>query len=144
MPEAKRSSLVKPSLDTPFHIDFKWWRQNDRDWKVYLRTLLGDEQADMLDELTGEETFDWVDPETAEVRRVGALQYLLMRHFAEHPELFEEGVTMVEGIFRVFLQNGNAPLTAQQLGKKLERPPTTILRTLSGTRVYRGLRPVIA
>jgi hypothetical protein len=143
MPETSRSSLVKPTLETPFHIDFDWWRQNDRDWKVYLRTLLGDEQADKLDSLTGEETFDWVDPETAEVQRLGALEYLLMRHFAAHPELFDEGVSMVEAIFRAFLQNGNQPFTAQQLGEKLERPPYTILRLLSGVRVYRGIRPIL-
>jgi len=143
MPETKRPSLVKPTLETPFHIDFDWWRENDRDWKVYLRTLLGDEQADKLDSLTGEETFDRVDPETAEVLRVGALEYLLMRHFAAYPELFDEGVSMVEAIFRAFLQNGNQPLTAQQLGEMLERPPYTILRLLSGARVYRGIRPIL-
>ena len=28
--EDKRFSLVKPTVNTPFHIDFEWWRQNDR------------------------------------------------------------------------------------------------------------------
>ena len=33
-------SLLKPGIQTPFHIDFAWWEQNDRDWHVYLRSLL--------------------------------------------------------------------------------------------------------
>jgi hypothetical protein len=48
---------------------------------------------------------------------------------------------MVEAVFRVFLANGNVPLSAEELSKKLERPADTILRTISGPRVYRGLRP---
>ena len=37
MAEVKRFSLVKPTVDTPFHIDFAWWKKNERDWHVYLR-----------------------------------------------------------------------------------------------------------
>jgi len=48
---------------------------------------------------------------------------------------------MVEAVFRVFLVNGNIPMSAEDLGKKLNRPADTILRTIAGPRVYRGLRP---
>ena len=40
MPEGKRTTLIKPSTTTPFHIDFDWWQANERDWHVYLRSLL--------------------------------------------------------------------------------------------------------
>lgn len=144
MADIKRPSLVKPVLDTPFHIDFSWWRQNDREWSVYLRSLLGDEYADQLTEIEGGERYDWVDPQTAEVQRVDALQYVMMRHFARNRDLFEEGTSLVEAIFRVFLKNGNMPMNSEQLAEILERPATTILRTLSGGRVYRGIRPVLS
>ena len=39
MAVVKRFSLVKPTLQTPFHIDFRWWKQNERDWHVFLRSL---------------------------------------------------------------------------------------------------------
>ena len=137
-------SLVKPTLQTPYNIDFVWWRESDREWRVYLRTLLGEEQADLLDELEGDEVLDWVDPATAEVRQVEALQYLLMSHFAETSDMAGEGTSMVEAIFRIFLRNGNSPLNPEQLAEELGRPAQTILRTLSGVRVYRGIRPVAA
>ena len=44
----------------------------------------------------------------------------------------------------VFLVNGNAPMSAEELGARLRRPPETILRTLAGPRVYRGIRPVVS
>jgi hypothetical protein len=48
---------------------------------------------------------------------------------------------LVDAVFRLFLANGNTPLNAVELGEELGRQPNIILRTLSGTRVYRGLRP---
>jgi hypothetical protein len=65
-------------------------------------------------------------------------------HFAEDEELAGEGTSLVEGLFRTFLRNGNEPMNAEQLGAALDRPAITILRTLSGARVYRGIRPVAA
>ncbi len=32
--------LVRPTVDTRFHIDFGWWEKADRDWEVYLRSHL--------------------------------------------------------------------------------------------------------
>ncbi len=141
MSETPRPSLIKPSLDTPFHIDFSWWRQNDREWRVFLRGLLGEEQGAKLDDLDLDTQVDWVDPQTAEVKQVDALQYLLSSHYAQG-EVEESGSSMIESIFREFLKNSNSPLSANQLGEALGRPASTILRTLAGGRVYRGIRPV--
>lgn len=139
-----KPSLIKPTLETPYHIDFAWWRQSDREWRVYLRTLLGPEREAILDALEGDEMVDWVDADTAEVHQVEAIQYLLMAHFAENEELAGEGTSLVEAMFRTFLKNGNEPMNAEQLAAALDRPANTILRTLSGARIYRGIRPVAA
>ena len=32
--------LVRPTVDTRFHIDFGWWEKAERDWEVYLRSHL--------------------------------------------------------------------------------------------------------
>jgi hypothetical protein len=57
------------------------------------------------------------------------------------PGFTDSHTALVEAVFRIFLVNGNIPMSADDLGKKLERPADTILRTISGPRVYRGLRP---
>jgi hypothetical protein len=135
-------SLLKPTLKTPFHIDFEWWEKNDRDWHVFLRSLLCADHQQAFADLPEEERIDWIDPKTAEVRQVDGIQHTLMNHCALQPDFLNERTTVVEGAFRLLLANGNQPMSAAELGKRLGRPADTILRTLAGTRVYRGLRPV--
>ncbi len=137
-------SLLKPGIQTPFHIDFAWWEQNDRDWHVYLRSLLCAEHQQALADLQEGAMIDWVDPQTAEVKPVDGIQHALMSHCALQPDFVTEHTTVVEAVFRNFLVSGNQPMSAADLSKKLHRPAETILRTLTGPRVYRGLRPVSA
>jgi hypothetical protein len=139
--EVKRFSLVKPTLQTPFHIDFNWWRQNDRNWRIYLRSYLSEEDTSTLENFSEEQMVDLIDPETAEVHQVDGLQHLLISRYAQRQDFITETTSVVEAIFRMFLTNGNSPLTAEELSERLGRQPQVILRTLSGPRVYKGLRP---
>jgi hypothetical protein len=85
---------------------------------------------------------DWIDPLTAEVKAVDGIENALMSHCALQPEFVNERTALVEAVFRLFLVNGNSPMSAEDLSARLTRPADTILRTLAGPRVYRGLRPV--
>lgn len=139
--QGRRFSLVKPTVQTPFHIDFDWWKQNERDWHVYLRSLLCPEHREALADLQEGQLIDWVDPQTAEVMPVDGIQHTLMTHCARQPDFVTEHTALVEAVFRLFLTNGNQPMTSEELGARLKRPSEIILRTLSGPRVYKGLRP---
>lgn len=139
--QGRRFSLIKPSLQTPFHIDFDWWQKNERDWHVYLRSLLCSEHQEIFANVQEGEMIDWIDPRTAEVKSVDGIQHTLMSHCARRPDFVTEQTAIVEAVFRLFLTNENMPMTADELGARLNRPPQTILRTLSGPRVYKGLRP---
>ena len=141
--EKKRLSLVKPTLQTPFHIDFQWWRQNDRNWRVYIQSYLA-EDTDLEELALQDDTLiDIIDKETAEVHQVDALQHLLISQYAESDDFITETTSFTEAIFRLLLANGNAPLTSTELGEKLEKDPKTVLRMLSGQRVYKGIRPLL-
>jgi hypothetical protein len=142
MAPTRRFSLIKPTLQTPFHIDFDWWQKNERDWHVYLRSLLCYEHQETFANIQQGETIDWVDPKTAEVKPVDGIQHALMSHCARRPEFVTEQTALVEAVFRLFLTNENNAMTAEELGALLHRPAETILRTLSGPRVYKGLRPL--
>jgi hypothetical protein len=137
-------SLLKPTARTPFHIDFDWWKQNENDWHVFLRSLLCTEHQEAFANTEEGEMMDWVDPQTAEVRQVDGIQHALMSHCALQPDFASARTALVEAVFRTFIVNGNTPLSAEELGKTLQRPADTILRTIAGPRVYRGLRPVEA
>ena len=141
MAEVKRFSLVKPSVDTPFHIDFAWWKKNERDWHVYLRSLLCAEHQDAFANVEEGEMIDWVDPKTAEVKPVEGVQNALMTHCVKQPDFLTSQTALVEAVFRLFISNGNAPLSSGELGAKLHRPPEIILRTLASARVYKGIKP---
>ncbi|MDP1548449.1 MAG: hypothetical protein Q8L87_20750, partial [Anaerolineales bacterium] len=135
-------SLLKPSVKTPFHIDFDWWKQSERDWHVFLRSLLCAEHQETFADVEADGIIDWIDPQTAEVKPVDGIQHVLMSHCALLPDFLTERTAVVEAIFRIFLTNGNIPLSAEELGKRLGRPADMILRTIAGPRVYRGLRPL--
>lgn len=142
--EGKRPSLVKPSVNTPFHIDFEWWQKSERDWHVYLRSLLCAEHQEAFANLEEGQAIDWVDPVTAEVKQVEGVQNALMTHCVKQPGFLTQQTALVEAVFRSFLSNGNVPMSSNDLGTKLNRPPETILRTLVGARVYKGIRPYSA
>jgi len=143
MSEGKRTSLiVKPTVTTPFHIDFDWWQKNERDWHVYLRSFLCAEHQEAFASVEEGQMIDWVDPATAEVKSVDGVQNALMTHCAKQPEFLTAQTALVDAVFRLLLTNGNIPMSSDELGKRLNRPANTILRTLAGARVYKGIRPV--
>ncbi len=142
MAKPKLSSVLKPTIETPFHIDFDWWKDHDRSWRVHLRSCLCGEHQEMYADLSGDEKVDWIDPETAEVQMVDGLQHILISHCAQEESFITEQTTLTEALFRVFLSNGNQPLSPVELAEILNRPPQKILQTISGPRVYRGIRPI--
>jgi hypothetical protein len=136
-------SLVKPNLQTPFHVDFDWWKQNENDWHVHLRGLLCSEHREKLAAMPIGTMIDYIDPDTAEVHPMDGLQQVILAHCARLPEFLTDHTQLVEGVFRIFLSNGNTPLTPVELSERLGRPANTILITLSGPRVYKGIRPML-
>jgi hypothetical protein len=141
MNEAKRFSVVKPTVETPFQIDFDWWKQHDNNWHIFLYGYLCPEHHAVFANSDQDIRVDWVDPETAEVRTVDGLQHVLMAHCAKQPDFVTSNTALVDSVFRVLLANGNEPMTPIELGKAINRPADTILRTLSGMNVYKGIRP---
>ena len=141
MTEVKRPSLLKPTIRTPFQIDFEWWKESERDWHVYLRSLLCPAHQESLAGLEEGQMIDWVEEDTAEVREVDGIQHALMSHCARQEDFVTQKTALVEAVFRLFLANGNQPISAEDLAVRMGRPANTILTTLAGPRVYKGLRP---
>ena len=142
LPDVKRSSRVKPTIQTRFHIDFNWWQQRDRDWRVFLQSLLCPEHQQAFAELPDDQLVDFIDPVTAEVQRVDGLQHVLITHCAKREGFISPHTTLVDAIFRLFLANGNTPMTPVELAQQSGRPPDLILRVMTGDQIYRGLRPL--
>ena len=118
MSETKKFSLVKPTIKTPFHIDFEWWRENTRDWHIEVRNLLCEEHQKTFADLPEDQMIDWVDPETAEVHQMDGLQNVLIGHCARQTGFLDDHTALVEAVFRILLANGNNPTTTEELSAR--------------------------
>ena len=134
-------TLVKPTLDTAFHIDYDWWKRQGLHIGVELRTHLCQEHQLVFRDHFDTEKIDWVDDQTGEVTQIDGLQHVLQVHCSKQPGYISEHSSLVDAIFRVFLANSNTPLTCKELGSIIGQPPEKVLRTLAGHRVYKGIRP---
>ncbi|MFN8448510.1 MAG: hypothetical protein U0521_07940 [Anaerolineae bacterium] len=139
--QQKPSALIKPTLDTTFHIDYGWWDRTGEDLRTYQLSHLAPDQRERLSQTTDERMIDYIDPATGEVSRLDELQ-LALHMAARDPDFINPHTSVVDSIFRVFLANGNTPMTPKELGDAIGRSPTVILKTVSGGRVYKGIRPV--
>ncbi len=140
---AKPSALVKPTLDTRFHIDYDWWeRTPSEDLRVYLLTHLKPEQRERLAQAPEDQQVDFIDPVTAEVKRLNAMGQALLSAATAQDFITDED-SLVDAIFRVFLRNDNTPLSSRELESATGRPARTILNLLKGRQVYKGIRPYI-
>jgi hypothetical protein len=137
----KPGSLLKPTVDTLFHIDYIWWERADEDLRTYLISHLLPEQRERLSQIKEERIVDFIDPETGEVTSLDELG-LAIRTAAEDPDFINSYIPLVDSVFRVFLKNGNQPLSPRELADYTGRPAATILKTLFSGRIYKGIRPV--
>jgi hypothetical protein len=143
LPDVKRATRARPTIQTRFHIDVNWWQARDRDWRVFLQSLLCPEHQAIFADLPDDHLVDFVDPVTAEVQRVDGLQHVLITHCAKREDFISPRTTLVDAIFRIFLANGNVPMTPVELAQITGRSSDLILRVLTGETIYRGLRPLL-
>jgi hypothetical protein len=136
----KPSTLIKPTLDTLYHIDYSWWDRSDEDLRTYLVSHLPPEQREQLNQATENHIVDFIEPDTGEVFQLTELS-LAIQQAAKDLDFINPHTSVVDSIFRVFLANGNEPQSPRNLAEHIGRPASLILKTLSGGRIYKGIRP---
>ena len=140
-PEVKRPlSLIKPTAETLYHLDFDWWQENDSNWRIFLLEFLCPEHQAFFKDKADTTKIDAVDPESAEIKQVDGLLYELMNHCARQEGFISANLPIIAKVLRTFLSNGNQPLSAAALAEIVNRPVATILATLSGPQVFKGIR----
>ena len=139
---AKRLARFRPTADTKFHIDYDWWEKSGKNFRIYLRDQLCEECRERFANYQNTEDVDWIDPETAEVRRTDALRECLRTRCANDPDYINERLPLASACFRVFLANNNTPLSPNELNQLLPwKSSDTILKVLRGDQNYLGIRP---
>ena len=136
----KPSALIKPTLDTKFNIDYSWWDRNSEDLRTYLLSHILPEQRERISQSEEHRVVDFIDPETGEVTQLDELQ-LAIRLAAQDPNFINPQTSLVDSTFRVFLANNNVPLSPRELAERIGKDPVTILKTIGGIRIYKGIKP---
>jgi len=132
---------MKPTVDTKFHVDYDWW-ENPAQLRLYLLSHIQDEaERERLQEAEEGAIVDFVHPETGEVFRYDELN-LALQEAARNPDFVNPAASVVDNIFRVFLRNGNQPRSPRELEVDVSKPASVILKTIGGTTIYKGIRPV--
>lgn len=86
---------------------------------------------------------DWIDPETGQVFSIDSLWYDIHAHCSQTSSFLDENLALTAAVFRLFLANNNTPLTPVEMHQQLQKKDArTILRTIGGHKVYKGIRPV--
>lgn len=138
------AKYIKPNLDTKFHIDFSWWQKEGQNLRVYLQSHACDACQEFLQNGQSQ-TFDWINPETGEVFQIDILWHLIHTHCSQDPTFLDNRIPLTSAIFRAFIMNNNAPLTAIEIHEKVKKKtPELILRTIGRRQVYKGIKPVIS
>ncbi len=132
--------LIKPSIKTKFRIDYEWWKTSRDDLHVYLLTHLTREQQTQLERQDLNELFDYIDPQTGEVFQLDTLGFAI-RESAQRDDFISEHIGLIDSVFRALLVNDNQPLNPLELAEITGRDAATILKTIGGVRIYRGIRP---
>ncbi len=142
-PNPALTQFMKPTLDTPFHIDYSWWDDSGLDLNVKLASHLCPEHREAYAGQTVGDKIDWVDWATGEVHPVDGLQYIITTHCSKQAGYVVQAPTLIEAVFRAFLANANQPLTPRALAPLVGHRPEQILRVLAGHTVRLGLRPLL-
>jgi len=142
-PNPALTQFIKPTLDTPFHIDYEWWEASGLDLNVKLMSHLCMEHREAFEGQTVGDKIDWIDWATGEVQPVDGLRYVITTHCSRQPGYVVQAPTLIEAIFRAFLANANQPLTPRALAPLVGHRPEQILRVLSGHTVRLGIRPML-
>ena len=117
-------------VNTKFHIDLGWWESQGRNFREELYESLCDpcKQRYAIDE---QQVVDRIDPLTGEVTRLNALWECVMDECGRSSDYVGPKVPLTRAIFRALIANGNAPLSAAELHKRIGKSsPQAVLRTL--------------
>jgi hypothetical protein len=136
MPEEQKNA---PAEETHWAIDLDWYPQNGRSMTALLKTYLCAGCA--------KRTGDKGDKKEPTLK---VLLANIQRCCAKEPEFFSDKLPIMESTFRIFLHNGNKPMTLKELSSELGRvrsgdiyrtSPETLMHILKNDRFY-GLQQV--
>lgn len=141
MQPGKPSVILKPTVDTRFHIDYEWWEKENNDLRAFVLAQLPADLRERMEKSTIGRVVDYIDPDTGEVFQLDELG-LAIQEASKRSDFINPQTSLVDSVFRVFLANGNIPRSPRELEEDTGRDARTILKTFGGIVIYKGIRPI--
>ncbi len=122
--------MARLDINTKFYIDLDYWKSQGRDFREQLYEELCDE-CRRLYPLEEQRIVDRVDPRTGQVERWDALWECITDLCGQQPDFVSPKMPLTRSIFRALMANGNRPLSAAELHKRIGKgTPQVILKEL--------------
>ncbi len=135
--------MPRLDINTKFRIDLDYWKAQGRDFREQLYDeLCGD--CRRLYTLEEPRQVDRVDPITGEVTRWDAIWECIMDECGSQPDFISPKMPMTRAILRSLIANGNQPLSAVELHKRIGKgSPQVVLKELLGPEMENdGIMPL--
>ncbi len=130
-------------IHTPFHIDPEWIQANEQSLREEMYAALCDECRALYPSAEDSRLVDRVNAVTGEVSQMDALWECIADHCGQKPGYIQPTTLLTMAILRAFWANGNQPLSAEQLHKRIGKSsPDAILKVLRRVEIENGIVPV--
>ena len=137
-----RFKLLRPTVNTTFHVDWSWFERNNLNAQSFIRNQLSNEAQQLFENGLKVREVDYIDPESGEVFRMDNMREMILARCQWEPNYITSDMPLVQSVFRLFLANNNKPMTIIQLAQGLGRHnPQAILRVRTGSGVQNGIVP---
>lgn len=140
------ADLVRPDINTKFHVDYDWFANRGRDIRVLIQEQLCAQCRSGFENNPDTQSIDWVDPSTGEVTIVDGLTYRLRECCSRREDYITHSTPLAAAIFRVLVADGDTPMSAAEISERIGKSdPKTMLRILLGNemRSHYGVRPIL-
>ncbi len=135
--------MARSSISSKFYIDVDYWKSQGRDFRELLYDELC-EDCKRLYSLEESREVDRIDPVTGQVTRWDALWECAVDQCGRQTDFVSPKMPMTRSIFRAFIANGNVPLSAVELHKRIGKgtPQIILKELLSPEMELQGITPV--
>ncbi len=133
----------RPDIHTLYHIDPEWIRANEQSLRDEMYAALCGECRAIYPSPEESRPVDRIHPATGEVTQMDALWECITDHCGQKPGYITPTTVLTMAILRAFWANGNQPLSAEQLHKRIGKStPEAILKLLQRVEIENGIVPV--
>ena len=136
--------MMQPNLDTPFQIDWDWFKQGHIDAKSVVQNQLSYKWRERFDNGLEIKEVDYINPDTGEVSQTTNMHEVILSECQWEPDYITRDMPLLQSILRLFLANNNQPMTVTEIARRLERHDSqVILQVLTVGPIENGIIPII-